>query len=214
MPTNTSPEDGGGHDVDGAQVGHGGQEQGHGHQEHAVDQDLAGRPLEGGHGREHGHAGRLVVVLVLEGQRPEVRRGPYEDDGEHDHGGPRQAGRSPRPSPPGRAPLRRLRRSRCSGCRCASATACRRRRRTRWPRRPGRPRAGSPTPTARCKCARRGRDRSTPGSAGKAEFPVVTRELAVKKARWRIDRIRHRVKGDVDRVRAQYRISPFRLRVH
>ena len=61
-------------------------------------EDLLGRPLEGGHRRQHRHVGRLVVVLVLDGQRPEVGRGPHEDDGEQHHRGPRQAVGDRRPA--------------------------------------------------------------------------------------------------------------------
>ncbi len=53
------------------------------HRQPGVDQDLAGDLTLGGHGGQHRHPGRLVVVLVAHRQRPGVRRRPEEDDQEH-----------------------------------------------------------------------------------------------------------------------------------
>ncbi len=58
------------------------------HRQPGVDQDLLGDLSLGGHGGQHRHARRLVVVLVAHRQRPGVRRRPEEDDREHHQGGP------------------------------------------------------------------------------------------------------------------------------
>ena len=53
------PEEGGRHDIEGAEMGHRGQGQGHPDHDHRVDQDLDGGPSEGGDHRHHGYVGRL-----------------------------------------------------------------------------------------------------------------------------------------------------------
>ena len=108
-----------------------------------VHDDLAHRGGDALHHREHRDPGRLVVVAVPQRQRPEVRRGPEEHDGEqHPRGGGEVAGdRGPARRAP--APHRRRRRSRCSAGSGASARSCTRTRRRAWRSPRARPTAGS-----------------------------------------------------------------------
>ena len=53
------------------------------HRQPGVDDDLGGHLTFGGHHGKHRDARGGVVVLVLHGQRPGVRRCPEEDDREH-----------------------------------------------------------------------------------------------------------------------------------
>ena len=60
-----------------------------GDEDHRIDEDLdLGRLLAGDIG-QHRDAGGAVVALLVERQRPEVRRGPEEDDEEQDDRGQR-----------------------------------------------------------------------------------------------------------------------------
>ncbi len=79
---NSGPEHHGRGEVD--EAAHAGEvrQQRHDHEQDRVQQDVQARELDAVGHRQHRDAGARVIVAPRDGERPEVRRGPDEDDQE------------------------------------------------------------------------------------------------------------------------------------